>query len=136
MTTEDTQKRQSRIILYCAGSANVGQLTQQVALELAREGVGRLLCLAGIGARMEGFVRSAREVDETVVLDGCPTGCAKKILEDNSVTVTHYFVMTEQGIKKSYKSAPQAEEVGQALQAVLRSFPAAAGTLFPMADSG
>ena len=135
MTTEDKQKRQARIILYCAGSANVGQLTQQVAMELAREGVGRLLCLAGIGARMETFVKSAREIDETVVLDGCPTGCAKKIMEDNGLAVTHYFVMTEQGIKKSYKSAPQAEEVGQVLQTLRRSFPQAAGALFTMADS-
>ena len=135
MPTEDKQKRQGRIILYCAGSANVGQMTQTVAFELARQGVGRLLCLAGIGARLKGFVTSARQIEETVVLDGCEIGCGRKILEDNDVAVTHYFVMTAQGIKKSYQGGPQPEEVDHVLDAVKRSLPGTATAVFPMADT-
>jgi uncharacterized metal-binding protein len=36
----------SRMIIWCAGAANVGQMTNQIAVELSDEGYGRLFCLA------------------------------------------------------------------------------------------
>ena len=131
MQDEEKQKRPGRIILYCAGNANVGQMTQAVAFELARQGVGRLLCLAGVGARLKGFITSARQIEETMVLDGCETGCGKKILQDNGVAVTHYFVMTEHGMKKTYEMGLPPEEVARVFEAVKGSLPGAA-KFFPM----
>lgn len=37
------------LFLACAGGSNVGQISNQAA-ELAKDGRGRLFCLAGIGA--------------------------------------------------------------------------------------
>ncbi len=44
------------MILACAGGSNVGQLSNQAAVELTQEGFGKLFCLAGIGAHLSGFV--------------------------------------------------------------------------------
>jgi uncharacterized metal-binding protein len=50
-----------RMILACAGGSNVGQLSNQAAVELTQEGFGKLFCLAGVGAHLSGFVKSAAQ---------------------------------------------------------------------------
>ena len=59
-------------------------------------------CLAGIGAALSGFIESAKAA-KTLVIDGCPTGCAKKAFEKYGITPTQYFVVTEMGIEKNHK---------------------------------
>ena len=89
------------MILACSGGSNVGQLGNQAAVELTQEGVGKLFCLAGVGGRLSGFVQSARDVENLVVIDGCPIGCAKAILKNENIQATHYLVVTELGIEKN-----------------------------------
>ncbi|MFW5639775.1 MAG: putative zinc-binding protein [Thermodesulfobacteriota bacterium] len=89
------------MILACSGGSNVGQLSNQAAIELTQEGFGKMFCLAGIGGRLSGFVQSARDVPFMVAIDGCPTGCAKAILEQARVPLNHYLVITEEGIEKN-----------------------------------
>lgn len=69
------------MILSCSGASNLGQLSNQAAVEPAREKFGKMFCLAGIGAHLSGFVQSAKDVPAMVVIDGCPVARAKKILE-------------------------------------------------------
>jgi len=88
------------MILACSGGSNVGQAANQAAVELTREGFGKMYCLAGIGGGLQGFVQSARDVEEMIVLDGCPVGCAKAILTREGVTPGRYVVATDLGIEK------------------------------------
>lgn len=88
------------MVLPCAGAANVGQLSNQAAVELVREGHCRPFCLAAIGAHKTGYVRAAQNA-ETVVIDGCDVGCAKGILEQENITPGLYVVITSLGVEKS-----------------------------------
>ncbi len=65
------------MILACSGASNVGQLSNQAAVELTREGFGQMFCLAAIGAHLEKFVRYARNVPSMVAIDGCSVGCIR-----------------------------------------------------------
>jgi uncharacterized metal-binding protein len=132
---EGEKKKAAPIILYCAGNANVGQMTQAVAFDLSRRGVGRLVCLAGIGARLKGFLKTAVEAEETILFDGCEIGCGKKILADNGLPLAHYFVMTQHGLQKSYELGLPQEEVHRVSEAVLKSLPDKLSASFPMAGS-
>jgi uncharacterized metal-binding protein len=89
------------MILACSGGSNVGQLSNQAAVELSREGFGKMFCLAGIGGQLSGFVQSAKDVPQMVAIDGCPVGCAKAILEQANVPLKNYIVVTELGIEKN-----------------------------------
>ncbi|WP_243359466.1 putative zinc-binding protein [Fundidesulfovibrio terrae] len=89
------------MILACSGGSNVGQLTNQAAVELTREGFGKMFCLAGIGGGLKGFVKSAQGTPRVVVLDGCPVGCAKAILEREEIPLKSYIVVTDLGIEKN-----------------------------------
>ncbi|MEW6138095.1 MAG: putative zinc-binding protein [Thermodesulfobacteriota bacterium] len=89
------------MILACSGASNVGQLSNQAAVELTREGFGKMFCLAGIGAHLSGFVQSAKDVPAMVAIDGCPVACAKKILEHAEVPIQAYLMLTDLGIEKN-----------------------------------
>ena len=116
------------MILACAGGSNVGQLSNQAAVELTQEGFGKFFCLAGIGAHLSGFVQSARDIQHLVVIDGCEVACAKGVLDQAEVPVRGYLMITELGIEKNKNLDLNREEVDQVKKAV-RDFygPSASG---------
>lgn len=89
------------MLLACSGGSNVGQLANRAAVELTGEGFGKMFCLAGIGGRLSGFVRSAKDVERLVVVDGCEVGCGKAIFKDAGVDLRGYVVLTDLGIAKN-----------------------------------
>lgn len=105
------------MILACSGGSNVGQLSNRAAVELTQEGLGFMYCLAGIGAALSGFVQSARDVEEMVVIDGCPVGCAKGVLEQQCVPVRNYLVVTDLGLQKAKTFDLEVAEVQQVKEA-------------------
>ena len=66
------------MILACSGGSNVGQLSNQAAIELTQEGFGKMFCLAGIGGNLGGFVQSAKDVPGMVAIDGCGWAVPKR----------------------------------------------------------
>ena len=107
-----------RMILACAGGSNVGQLSNQAAVELTQEGFGKLFCLAGVGAHLSGFVQSVRDIDELVVIDGCEIGCSKAILEHAEIPLKNYVVISEMGIEKNKNLKLNPAEIDRVKQAV------------------
>ena len=95
-------KAEDITILPCSGGSNCGQIANQAAVSLDVMGVGKIYCLAGIGAHIDGMVESARGAKRIVALDGCNVACAKKTIEHAGLTVTDWICITEEGISKSH----------------------------------
>ena len=108
------------MILACSGGSNVGQLSNQAAIELTQEGFGKMFCLAGIGGHLGGFVQSAKDVPTMVAIDGCEVGCAKAILEHAETPAKNYLVLTDLGIEKNKDFNLKAEDI-QKVKAAIRS---------------
>lgn len=89
-----------RIIVPCAGQANVGQLTNLAALQLTEEGYENIACLALLGIGSENLVGNAMNADDVVIPDGCPLQCAKKIAGAQGIATGQHIVLTELGITK------------------------------------
>jgi uncharacterized metal-binding protein len=127
------------MLLSCSGGSNVGQLSNQAAVELTQEGFGKMYCLAGIGGQLKGFVQSAKDVPVIAAIDGCAVGCARAILKNAGVTNYNYIVLTDLGIEKNknfslnpddvrrVKDAIQAACNGQQPAAVINTAPAKGG---------
>jgi uncharacterized metal-binding protein len=98
----------STLVFACSGASNVGQITNGVALRLAREGQGKMSCLAGVGAHLGGFVVPAKDCERLVVLDGCEHRCALKTFEHVALKPHIYVNLTEHGFVKQ-QGAPIAE---------------------------
>ncbi len=90
-----------KFVMACSGGSNVGQISNSLMVKLKGKKNMRPYCLAGVGADLSGFILSSKEM-ETVLIDGCAVGCAKKIFERHGIIPTHYFVVTEMGVEKSY----------------------------------
>ena len=108
------------MILACSGGSNVGQLSNQAAVELTQEGFGKMFCLAGVGGHLTGFVQSANDVPEMVAIDGCSVACAKAILEHAEVPIKKYLVLTDLGIEKNKDFNLKAEDI-QKVKAAVKS---------------
>jgi len=106
------------MILACAGGSNVGQLSNQAAVELTQEGYGKIFCLAGVGGHLSGFVQSARDVPRMVAIDGCSVGCVKAILEHAEVPLKQYLVLTDLNIEKNKDFNLRREDVEKVKKAV------------------
>jgi len=106
------------MILACSGGSNVGQLSNQAAVELTREGFGKMFCLAGIGGQLSGFVQSAKDVPQMLAIDGCSVGCTKAILEQANVPLKNYIVVTELGIEKNKDFNLKEEDIQKVKDAV------------------
>lgn len=106
-------------IFPCTGAANVGQLSNRIAIELEKQGIGNLMCTAGIGARAPGLMKSAETSDRIITIDGCPLNCASKTLELAGFKADRQIVISELGIKKSKERDLDDQEVADILGKVM-----------------
>lgn len=102
-------------IFPCVGASNVGQLSNKIAIELEKQGIGNLMCTAGIGARAPGLMKSAEASDRIIAIDGCPVNCASKTLELAGFKVDRHIVISELGIKKNKDKDLKDDEVSDSL---------------------
>ena len=96
----------------------MGQIANNLMIELDKSGVGNAYCLAGVGAGLSGFVETAKAA-RTIVIDGCPVACGKKVFKNYGITPTQYFVVTEMGIEKNHVFEDLREEMAQALSYIM-----------------
>ena len=100
--TGESHPAHERLIFCCSGASNVGVLSFQAAIRLAQEGFGAFSCIAGIGSNNLPMISVAKSAGERVVIDGCPIGCARKIMNANLITIDRYVIVTELGIGKTH----------------------------------
>ncbi|MBI9097283.1 MAG: putative zinc-binding protein [Spirochaetaceae bacterium] len=91
------EDKKVRLLYSCSGAANTGFLADQVWRKLMKDGTGSGTCLSAVGADLSGFLLSAANSDENIIIDGCPVGCGKKIFESkklpyNQILITDYNV--------------------------------------------
>ena len=99
------------LIFPCSGGSNCGQIANQAAIQLTEEGIGRIYCLAGIGAHDSAMIDTAKAVKRVLAIDGCSTACAKRTLEHAGVMVTDYLDVNREGITKSHNFKLSLEDI-------------------------
>ena len=110
----------TRLIYSCSGGSDVGEITDRVARKLRDKCYGKMSCLAGIGARIAGFIESAKSA-ENITIDGCPVACARKNLEGIGLTPCS-FILTEMGLTKG-KTPITPEIVDKLTQEIIKELP-------------
>ena len=118
--TEDPHPSSERLIYCCSGASNVGILSFQASIRLERDGFGVFSCIAGIGSRNPSMIRNAKSACERVVIDGCPVGCARKIMDANLIHVDRYVIITELGIDKTHRLDIEDSDIGTVVNEVKR----------------
>jgi uncharacterized metal-binding protein len=89
------------MILPCSGGTCEGRLADRAARELTTEGIGRMFCLAGIAAGISGFVQSAKDFAQIVVIDGCDHACAGTLLKNQGIRFADHVIVSRLDIKNT-----------------------------------
>jgi uncharacterized metal-binding protein len=71
-----------------------------------------MYCLAGIGGGVPDIVETTRSADRILVIDGCPTDCARKTLERAGFKTFTFVRVTDLGIEKG-KTPVTEETIGK-----------------------
>lgn len=89
-----------RLIFACSGAADVGEVADQAARELTKNGVGRMFCLAGLGGRVAGIMKKTGEASDILAIDGCGLDCTKNCLEQAGFTRFKHLRITDLYMEK------------------------------------
>lgn len=90
------------LIYSCSGCSNIAQLANQIAIELDRDCIAEMSCIAGVGGGVKPLVKKAKSGRKIISLDGCPLHCVKSCLAQHGIESTHHYTLTNYGIKKKY----------------------------------
>jgi uncharacterized metal-binding protein len=101
-----------QLIFSCSGAADVGALADQASRKLTREGAGKMFCLAGIGGRVSGIMKSTEAASSILAIDGCALDCTKKSLEEAGFKQFKHLRLADLGFEKG-KTEVDAESIAK-----------------------
>lgn len=99
-----------KLLFSCSGSADVGELADVAARKLNQETDLNMFCLAGIGGKVPGIIKTTEAADKIVIIDGCPINCAKKSLDEAGIDNYEHIQLADLGFEKG-KSAVTTENI-------------------------
>jgi uncharacterized metal-binding protein len=97
-----------KLIFACSGAADVGEIADKTARQLAKEGVGKMFCAAGIGGRISGILKTTESAEKILAIDGCRLNCVKSSLENAGFNKFTHLQLADLGLEKG--SSPATEE--------------------------
>jgi uncharacterized metal-binding protein len=102
----------AKLIFACSGAADVGAVADQAARKMTRDGAGRMFCLAGVGGRVSGIMKTTEAAEAILAIDGCPLNCVKYCLEQAGFTSFRHLQLAELGMEKG-KTAINEENIAR-----------------------
>jgi uncharacterized metal-binding protein len=102
-----------QLIFACSGAADVGAIADQAARSLTKDGMGSMFCLAGVGGRVAGIMKTTAAASRILAIDGCPLSCVKHCLEEAGFTRFEHLQLASIGFEKG-KSPLNEDAVVQA----------------------
>jgi uncharacterized metal-binding protein len=96
------------LIFSCSGAADVGEVADRTARKLARDRVGKMYCLTGLGGQVASIVKTAQAADQILAIDGCTLNCASLCLKEAGFEDFATLRLADLGMEKG--TCPATEE--------------------------
>lgn len=106
------------LVYSCSGCSSAAQLANHVALQLDRQGLAEMSCIAGVGGDVPSLVRLARSGRPIIALDGCPLGCVHNTLARHRVAPARHYQLQQYGVRKRLHEDFDAEQAAVVLAQV------------------
>ena len=110
------------LVYSCSGCSSAAQLSNHLAVRLARDGHAEMSCIAGVGGNVPSLVRKALNAAQTgrpiLGIDGCALACVRSSLAQRGIEPTIHVQLGEHGVRKEYHadfSGRQAESLYEQL---------------------
>ena len=89
-----------KLVFPCSGASDVGGLSDLAARQMAKDGTGKMYCLAGIGGRVEGIMEKTKAAARVLVIDGCKEECARKTMQLAGFKEFQHLKLADMGFEK------------------------------------
>jgi uncharacterized metal-binding protein len=99
-----------KLIFACSGASDVGEIADLTARRLTKKGAGKMYCLAGLGGRLPGFIKTTSAAGKILAIDGCSHDCAKHTLLAAGITNFEHLQLKSLGLEKG-SSLPTEENI-------------------------
>jgi len=110
----------SMLVYSCSGASNVAQLANYIAVRLDRLGLAEMSCIVGVGGDVKPLVHKATRGLPIIAIDGCPLGCAERVLAAKGITPEVMIRLHERGLRKrqhtDFEEAERQEVFAQVLE--------------------
>ncbi len=106
------------LVYSCSGCSNVGQLANDLAVVMDREGHAQMSCIAGVGANVEELVMLAQSGRPILAIDGCKVACVSRALAIHNITPQWHLELTSLGFKKQDNHSCNFGDMNKALHVV------------------
>ena len=88
------------IVYSCSGCSDAAQMANYLAIQLDREQLAEMSCIAGVGGDVKKMVKVAKNAKRIIAIDGCPLACAKACLSRQGIKADSHYQLGELGVKK------------------------------------
>ena len=105
-----------KLIFACSGAADVGAVADRAARKLTADGAGKMFCMAGIGGRVDGILKTTEAASKILAIDGCALDCVKNCLEQAGFAGFEHLRLGEVGMEKG-STPPDDDVVAKAAEA-------------------
>jgi uncharacterized metal-binding protein len=96
-----------RLIFACSGAADVGEIADRAARRLNQAGTGKMFCMAGLGGRVSGILKTTESAQAVLAIDGCPLNCVKSSLEQAGFKGFRHLQLADLGLEKCKSPATE-----------------------------
>lgn len=103
----------TKLIFACSGAADVGAVADQAARKMTRDGNWKMFCLAGIGGRVSGIMKTTEAAEAILAIDGCPLNCVRNCLEQAGFSQYQHLQLADLGMEKG-KTAVSEDNIARA----------------------
>ena len=103
----------TKLVFACSGAADVGAVADQAARKMTLDGAGRMFCLAGIGGRVSGIMKTTEAAEAVLAIDGCALNCVKNCLQQAGFAEFKHLQLGDLGMEKG-KTAVSADNIAKA----------------------
>jgi uncharacterized metal-binding protein len=93
------------LIFACSGAADVGEIADRAARKLTKDGIGKMFCLAGVGGRISGIMKTTESAEKILAIEGCPLNCVKNCLEQAGFNKFMHLQLANLGFEKGKSPA-------------------------------
>ncbi|WP_028604020.1 putative zinc-binding protein [Ottowia thiooxydans] len=100
MSSGSAESQNLPLVYSCSGCSSAAQLANHVALQLDRNGVAEMSCIAGVGGDVPHLMKTARSGRPIIALDGCPLACVKSTLARHGIAPARHYQLHQYGVKK------------------------------------
>ena len=97
-----------KLIFACSGAADVGAVADRAARKMTGDGTGKMFCLAGVGGRIGGIMKSTEAASKILAIDGCRLDCVRGCLQQAGFTEFEHLRLCDIGMEKG--STPPTDE--------------------------